>query len=177
MEEQQISLFVTSNAPTPLSDSESSMYPYPVEYAAPNYEASCVMPGVVNGMDSGVRTYVPTKVTFGFDLLKPRMLNLRLSNAHPLSSVVLIPSDVGKLNQLAIPNRFAIKHFPPIGGDEGDDVEVVFFDMSTKLWKFWYCYWSRSQPTFLPDNAFVKENCLKPKDMVSFSAYERTDGG
>ncbi|XP_073157091.1 AP2/ERF and B3 domain-containing transcription factor At1g50680-like [Henckelia pumila] len=97
-----------------------------------------------------------------------------------LFTKVLTPSDAGKLNRLVIPKRYAIRHLPRICEDEGvnEDVEVAFFDVSMKLWKFRYCYWSSSQSYVFTRgwNGFLKEKSLKPKDMVIFSAYERIDG-
>ncbi|XWS28249.1 hypothetical protein CRYUN_Cryun25bG0050400 [Craigia yunnanensis] len=56
----------------------------------------------------------------------------------------LTPSDVGKLNRLVIPKKYAVKYFPYIcendqqsligGGVE--DVELVFYDKLMRTWKF-----------------------------------------
>ncbi|KAF2286218.1 hypothetical protein GH714_011814 [Hevea brasiliensis] len=97
----------------------------------------------------------------------------------------LTPSDVGKLNRLVIPKKFAIKYFPYISGkmeddhddDHGlgdgiDDIELVFYDRLMKCWKFRYCYWRSSQSFVFTRgwNRFVKEKNLKEKDIVTFYA-------
>ncbi|KDP24888.1 hypothetical protein JCGZ_24432 [Jatropha curcas] len=89
----------------------------------------------------------------------------------------LTPSDVGKLNRLVIPKKFAIKYFPYISGnveeDAGiEDLELVFFDRLMKCWKFRYCYWKSSQSYVFTRgwNRFVKEKNLKEKDIVTFYA-------
>ncbi|KAF5748788.1 AP2 domain-containing transcription factor family protein [Tripterygium wilfordii] len=50
----------------------------------------------------------------------------------------LTPSDVGKLNRLVIPKRFAVKYFPYISEDvdDHDDLELVFYDRNMRPWKF-----------------------------------------
>ncbi|TYI24974.1 hypothetical protein ES332_A05G021200v1 [Gossypium tomentosum] len=85
----------------------------------------------------------------------------------------LTPSDVGKLNRLVIPKKYAVKYFSPVFGSENEnadvgdrktnDVELVFYDKFTRIWKFRYCYWNSSQ-------SFEKE--LKANDMVSFFVCE-----
>ncbi|KAG8657796.1 AP2/ERF and B3 domain-containing transcription factor At1g50680 [Manihot esculenta] len=95
----------------------------------------------------------------------------------------LTPSDVGKLNRLVIPKKFAVKYFPYISGNmENDkehglghgleDVELVFYDRLMKSWKFRYCYWRSSQSFVFTRgwNRFVKEKNLKEKDIVTFYA-------
>ncbi|KAJ4866457.1 AP2/ERF and B3 domain-containing transcription factor [Raphanus sativus] len=87
----------------------------------------------------------------------------------------LTPSDVGKLNRLVIPKKYAVKHLPFISDDqeEGeavDDVEVVFYDSTMRQWKFRYCYWRSSQSFVFTRgwNGFVKEKNLKEKDVIVF---------
>ncbi|CAH8305824.1 unnamed protein product [Eruca vesicaria subsp. sativa] len=91
----------------------------------------------------------------------------------------LTPSDVGKLNRLVIPKKYAVKHLPSISDDqeEGeavDDVEVVFYDSTMRQWKFRYCYWRSSQSFVFTRgwNGFVKEKNLKEKDVIVFYACE-----
>ncbi|XP_073317027.1 AP2/ERF and B3 domain-containing transcription factor At1g50680-like [Primulina huaijiensis] len=246
MEEQQISLVVTSNAPAPVSDSDSSIYQYyPVEYAT-LYDASCLKPGVVNQQNGYWGAYLcannehiwlgsfeteeeaafmahktasiefcdvdwgTTPPQFWSQLSTGEVINMTMDSSYDtnfpnnlmaqveekpdsaalpdtsgynlrrLFMKVLTPSDAGKLNRLVIPKRYAVRHFPKICEDEGvnEDVEVMFFDMSMKIWKFRYCYWNSSQSYVFTRgwNGFLKEKCLKPKDMVIFWAYERSDG-
>ncbi|KAL0722841.1 hypothetical protein Bca4012_037440 [Brassica carinata] len=93
----------------------------------------------------------------------------------------LTPSDVGKLNRLVIPKKYAVKHLPFISDDrnereEGEtggtvnDVEVVFYDRAMRQWKFRYCYWKSSQSFVFTRgwNGFVKEKNLKEKDVIVF---------
>lgn len=91
----------------------------------------------------------------------------------------LTPSDVGKLNRLVIPKKYAVKYFPYISendgedggcGGGGEDTELVFCDKTMRTWKFRYCFWRSSQSFVFTRgwNRFVKENDLKEKDIVSF---------
>ncbi|KAJ4840970.1 hypothetical protein Tsubulata_018165 [Turnera subulata] len=95
----------------------------------------------------------------------------------------LTPSDVGKLNRLVIPKKFAVKFFPPIPEDRDenetvddkvDDIQLTFYDKSMKLWKFRYCYWKSSQSYVFTRgwSRFVKANKLNSKDVVTFSLCE-----
>ncbi|CAK9328056.1 unnamed protein product [Citrullus colocynthis] len=89
----------------------------------------------------------------------------------------LTPSDVGKLNRLVIPKKYAVKHFPYISEsaeENGDDIEIVFYDTSMKTWKFRYCYWRSSQSFVFTRgwNRFVKEKKLKANDIITFYTYE-----
>ncbi|KAF8399984.1 hypothetical protein HHK36_015857 [Tetracentron sinense] len=94
----------------------------------------------------------------------------------------LTPSDVGKLNRLVIPKKYAIKYFPqvsefssPEDEDAGgvDDVQLDFFD-GRRSWKFRYCYWKSSQSFVFTRgwNRFVKEKKLKAKDVITFYRCE-----
>ncbi|KAJ6958246.1 AP2/ERF and B3 domain-containing transcription factor [Populus alba x Populus x berolinensis] len=95
----------------------------------------------------------------------------------------LTPSDVGKLNRIVIPKKYAIKYFPRISesaeeveaADKMDGVMLAFHDKSMKLWKFRYCYWKSSQSYVFTRgwNRFVKEKKLKANDTISFSLCER----
>ncbi|KAE8710613.1 AP2/ERF and B3 domain-containing transcription factor [Hibiscus syriacus] len=97
----------------------------------------------------------------------------------------LTPSDVGKLNRLVIPKKYAVKHFPHIyetdqqslvGGDE--DIELVFYDRLMMTWKFRYRYWRSSQSFVFTRgwSRFVKEKKLGEKDSVTFYACECPGG-
>ncbi|XP_074303913.1 AP2/ERF and B3 domain-containing transcription factor At1g51120-like [Silene latifolia] len=81
----------------------------------------------------------------------------------------LTPSDVGKLNRLVIPKRYALKYFNHVelGGQE---LELTFYDKSMKNWKFKYCYWQSSSSYVFTRgwNGFVKSKDLKAKDIVAF---------
>ncbi|XWS57574.1 hypothetical protein CRYUN_Cryun09bG0185500 [Craigia yunnanensis] len=96
----------------------------------------------------------------------------------------LTPSDVGKLNRLVIPKKYAVKYFPPVSGSEkeniegGDskanDTELVFYDKFMRLWKFRYCFWNSSQSFVFTRgwNRFLKEKDLKANDVISFYVCE-----
>ncbi|XP_059636857.1 AP2/ERF and B3 domain-containing transcription factor At1g51120-like [Cornus florida] len=89
----------------------------------------------------------------------------------------LTPSDVGKLNRLVIPKKYALKYFPPISEDSNGGVSnmpLVFYDGLMRSWEFRYCYWKSSQSFVFTRgwNRFVKEKELKAKDMVIFSTCE-----
>lgn len=96
----------------------------------------------------------------------------------------LTPSDVGKLNRLVIPKKFALKYFPRIcdvkardgGSSSVDDIELVFFERSMRSWNFRYCYWKSSQSFVFTRgwNRFAREKKLKSRDRVIFSSYERS---
>ncbi|GMI84174.1 hypothetical protein HRI_002086700 [Hibiscus trionum] len=97
----------------------------------------------------------------------------------------LTPSDVGKLNRLVIPKKYAVKHFPRIcktdqqssvGGVE--DVELVCYDKLMVAWKFRYCYWRSSQSFVFTRgwSRFVKEKKLSEKDTVTFYTWESPGG-
>lgn len=100
----------------------------------------------------------------------------------------LTPSDVGKLNRLVIPKKYAIKYFPNIAETESteedesisivDDVQLVFYDRLMRLWKFRYCYWKSSQSYVFTRgwNRFVREKDLKSNDTVAFYVYEKVQG-
>ncbi|KAI5652643.1 hypothetical protein M9H77_29830 [Catharanthus roseus] len=103
----------------------------------------------------------------------------------------LTPSDVGKLNRLVIPKKFAVMYFPriPESGEDNnseenaaagvDDTELVFFDRTMRSWKFRYCYWKSSQSFVFTRgwNRFVKDKGLRAKDMIIFSFCECKGGG
>lgn len=92
----------------------------------------------------------------------------------------LTPSDVGKLNRLVIPKKYAIKYFPRIsednaeGGSMEEDVQLTFYDRMMRSWKFRYCYWKSSQSFVFTRgwNKFVKEKYLKANDSISFYLCE-----
>lgn len=93
----------------------------------------------------------------------------------------LTPSDVGKLNRLVIPKKYAVKYFPCIceNAEENgvDDVELVFYDKVMRAWKFRYCYWKSSQSFVFTRgwNRFVKENNLKSNDVITFYTCESAE--
>lgn len=120
----------------------------------------------------------------------------RVHGDEPFSCIQLFqkeltPSDVGKLNRLVIPKKFAIKYFPSIcennveledsavpGAAGIDNIELVFYDRLMKSWKFRYCYWRSSQSFVFTRgwNRFVKEKKLKEKDIIIFYACECQQG-
>ncbi|XP_073057146.1 AP2/ERF and B3 domain-containing transcription factor At1g51120-like [Primulina eburnea] len=121
-------------------------------------------------------------------------LGLNLSSVHGdgqfsctlLFEKELTPSDVGKLNRLVIPKRYAVKHFPNVpdlseaslDSERVDEVQLEFYDRQMRLWKFRYCYWKSSQSFVFTRgwNRFVKEKCLTANDTISFYMYESCGG-
>ncbi|XP_073134826.1 AP2/ERF and B3 domain-containing transcription factor At1g50680-like [Henckelia pumila] len=119
----------------------------------------------------------------------------RSGHGHGFSCTLLFekeltPSDVGKLNRLVIPKRYAVKHFPNVPDhlSEGaagslelqdSEVELEFYDRQMRLWKFRYCYWKSSQSFVFTRgwNRFVKEKCLRANDTISFYLYESCGHG
>ncbi|KAM5582430.1 AP2/ERF and B3 domain-containing transcription factor [Rosa sericea] len=93
----------------------------------------------------------------------------------------LTPSDVGKLNRLVIPKKYAVKYFPciceTVEENGVDDVELVFYDKVMRAWKFRYCYWKSSQSFVFTRgwNRFVKENNLKANDVITFYTCESAE--
>ncbi|KAL7610030.1 AP2/ERF and B3 domain-containing transcription factor At1g50680 [Lactuca sativa] len=95
----------------------------------------------------------------------------------------LTPSDVGKLNRLVIPKKYAIRYFPHVPDNESeggggvhvnDEVNLSFYDVQKRLWKFRYCYWKSSQSFVFTRgwNQFVKEKKLMAKDRIVFYYHE-----
>lgn len=95
----------------------------------------------------------------------------------------LTPSDVGKLNRLVIPKKYAVKYFPRISAsttenvehvDDDRDLQLLFFDKMMRQWKFRYCYWKSSQSYVFTRgwNRFVKEKQLKANDTIAFYLCE-----
>ncbi|XP_023531417.1 AP2/ERF and B3 domain-containing transcription factor At1g50680-like [Cucurbita pepo subsp. pepo] len=95
----------------------------------------------------------------------------------------LTPSDVGKLNRLVIPKKYAVKYFPHVSAstienvervDDDRDVQLIFFDKTMRQWKFRYCYWKSSQSYVFTRgwNRFVKEKQLKANDTIAFYLCE-----
>nr|WFI63177.1 RAV-2 protin [Morus alba] len=91
----------------------------------------------------------------------------------------LTPSDVGKLNRLVIPKKYAVKYFPRIEEGSDNDVELEFHDRTMRLWKFRYCYWRRSQSFVFTRGwtRFVKEKQLRENDTITFYLCEYCQEG
>ncbi|KAK1438140.1 hypothetical protein QVD17_03943 [Tagetes erecta] len=94
----------------------------------------------------------------------------------------LTPSDVGKLNRLVIPKKYAVRYFPPVPdepshGFANDEVNLSFYDTKRRLWKFRYCYWKSSQSFVFTRgwNQFVKDKKLMPKDKITFYYQENVE--
>ena len=90
-----------------------------------------------------------------------------------LFSKILTPSDVGKLNRLLIPRKFAEKYFPQISKTKSDrnDPILTFEDSSTGLiWHFRFSLWCSSTTYVLTKGwpTFIKEKKLNNGDIVSF---------
>ncbi|GLU19447.1 hypothetical protein SLE2022_356980 [Rubroshorea leprosula] len=99
----------------------------------------------------------------------------------------LTPSDVGSLNRLVIPKKYALKYFPGYieneelflkQQEEAGDMELVFYDKEMRIWKFRYSYWKSSQSFVLTRGwiKFVKENKLKPRDVIAFYSCRDKNG-
>uniref|UniRef100_M1D9V3 AP2 domain-containing transcription factor n=1 Tax=Solanum tuberosum TaxID=4113 RepID=M1D9V3_SOLTU len=85
----------------------------------------------------------------------------------------LTPTDVGRNSRLVIPKKYATTHFPQI-----QDEELIIYDTSRTLWKFKYRYCKRSR-SFLFTRGwlnFVKDKCLRAKDMIIFNLCESKNG-
>ncbi|KAI3808143.1 hypothetical protein L1987_24103 [Smallanthus sonchifolius] len=94
----------------------------------------------------------------------------------------LTPSDVGKLNRLVIPKRYAVEHFPRVPDELpgfANEVNLWFYDPEKRLWKFRYCYWKSSQSFVFTRgwNQFVKDKKLMPKDKISFYYQQNLEMG
>ncbi|WOL19517.1 AP2/ERF and B3 domain-containing transcription factor [Canna indica] len=89
----------------------------------------------------------------------------------------LTPSDVGKLNRLVIPKKYAMQYFPQVASDAAE-VLVEFLDKEARRWTFRYCYWKSSQSYVFTKgwNKFVKEKKLQAKDAVAFYRCQENDG-
>ncbi|XP_057972527.1 AP2/ERF and B3 domain-containing transcription factor At1g51120-like [Malania oleifera] len=94
------------------------------------------------------------------------------SSCQQLFQKELTLSDVGKLNRLVIPKKYAVRYFPQLSDGE-DSMQVVVFDKQMKPWTFRYCYWKSSQSFVFTKgwNRFVKEKQLREKDVITF--YKR----
>ncbi|KAL9399665.1 hypothetical protein Peur_008626 [Populus x canadensis] len=124
-----------------------------------------------------IRTYSQSLETeLGLKLMMPQ--SSEGLTCKQLFRKELTPSDVGKLNRLVIPKKYAIKYFPNISesaqedeaADKMVDVMLAFYDKSMRLWKFRYCYWKSSQSYVFTRgwNRFVKEKKLKANDSIVF---------
>lgn len=83
----------------------------------------------------------------------------------------LTPSDVGKLNRLVIPKKYALKFFTSVPtGQNTKVIELTFYDKSTRMWKFRYCYWKSSQSFVFTRgwNKFVSAHNLRAGDIITF---------
>ncbi|CAA7025856.1 unnamed protein product [Microthlaspi erraticum] len=90
----------------------------------------------------------------------------------------LTMSDVGKLNRLVIPKRYAVKYLPLVSDDQNEreegeiveDVEVLCYDREMREWRFRYCYWKSSLSFVFTTGwkSFVKEKKLKEEDVIDF---------
>ncbi|KAI3762481.1 hypothetical protein L1987_52911 [Smallanthus sonchifolius] len=94
----------------------------------------------------------------------------------------LTPSDVGKLNRLVIPKRYAVKHFPRVPDElsgSTNEMNLWFYDPDKRLWKFRYCYWKSSQSFVFTRgwNQFVKDKKLMPRDKITFYYQEMQNVG
>ncbi|KAG6504227.1 hypothetical protein ZIOFF_032993 [Zingiber officinale] len=90
----------------------------------------------------------------------------------------LTPSDVGKLNRLVIPKKYATQHFSHVEGSAQDELLMKFVDKEGHWWAFRYCYWKSSQSYVFTKgwNRFVKEKRLCAKDTVAFYQCNERNG-
>ncbi|MCL7024300.1 hypothetical protein MKW94_016611 [Papaver nudicaule] len=85
-------------------------------------------------------------------------------------------SDVGKLNRLVIPRRYAEAYLPPVSTEEKkeagvpDDIPLPVYDREMNCWNFRYCFWKSSQSYVFTRGwiQFVKGKKLKAGDVVTF---------
>ncbi|CAN7097621.1 unnamed protein product [Brassica rapa subsp. narinosa] len=123
---------------------------------------------------------VQSKIVGGYNIFRSKedQESKKCFSCTELFRKELTPSDVGKLNRLVIPKKYAVRCLPLLRDDqkereEGEiveDVEVVFYDREMRQWKFRYCYWRSSQSFVFTSgwNGFVKEKSLKEKDTIVF---------
>ncbi|KAG0460593.1 hypothetical protein HPP92_020890 [Vanilla planifolia] len=90
----------------------------------------------------------------------------------------LTPSDVGKLNRLVIPKKYATRYLPPVSAEAAEELLLEFRDRESRVWVFRYCYWKSSQSYVFTKgwNKFVKEKGLRARDTVGFYRCEESDG-
>ncbi|XP_007030917.2 PREDICTED: AP2/ERF and B3 domain-containing transcription factor At1g50680 [Theobroma cacao] len=145
-----------------------------------NYSAEAVLSMIRDGsyqykfMDFLKNSFRNGKVEI--DLNSVRKYSGKGLSCKQLFQKELTPSDVGKLNRLVIPKKYAVKYFPLIegSGSKGSDAELIFYDKFMRLWKFRYCYWNSSQSFVFTRgwNRFLKEKELKANDVISFYVCE-----
>ncbi|XP_044482064.1 AP2/ERF and B3 domain-containing transcription factor At1g50680-like [Mangifera indica] len=166
----------------------------------PNFQNQFTTEAVLNMIKDG--TYQPKFASFLRNLSQREYQNYSGGGTASLNQIMvqgdekfscrqlfqkeLTPSDVGKLNRLVIPKKYAVKYFPYISENEEennalnggvDDVELGFFDKQMKPWNFRYCFWRSSQSFVFTRgwNRFVKEKKLKEKDIITFYRCEGTN--
>ncbi|KAJ8432440.1 hypothetical protein Cgig2_027737 [Carnegiea gigantea] len=84
----------------------------------------------------------------------------------------LTPSDVDSKGEHNMDWNFALGQ--NTGDQDGDDIELIFYDKSMRSWKFRYCYWKSSESYVFTRgwNKFVRDKDLKAKDIVTFYMCE-----
>jgi len=84
------------------------------------------------------------------------------------------PNDIGKLNRLVIPKKYAERHFPlpeEVHEEEQQRQEVlVFKDEEDRSWEFAYTFWKSSGRYVLTMGwkGFVKDKYLRAGDILRF---------
>ncbi|KAI4379332.1 hypothetical protein MLD38_005646 [Melastoma candidum] len=123
------------------------------------------------------------------DLAFPSLIVMRNPDSfsyRQLFQKELTPSDVGKLNRLVIPKKFATRFFPRVmeraaagTGVGPEDMQLVFYDRGMRSWNFRYCYWSSSHSFVFTRgwNRFVKDKGLNAGDIVCFYECVYRDQG
>ncbi|KDP38666.1 hypothetical protein JCGZ_04019 [Jatropha curcas] len=157
----------------------------------PNFQSNYSAEAVINMIKDGtyqskfadfIRTCLQSVET-ELKLMPVKTQSTRRLTCKQLFQKELTPSDVGKLNRLVIPKKFAMKFFSRIsessegnvvGANKLDDGQLSFYDKNMKLWKFRYCYWRSSQSYVFTRgwNRFVKEKQLKANDTIVFCLCE-----
>ncbi|KAG2250582.1 hypothetical protein Bca52824_080718 [Brassica carinata] len=92
----------------------------------------------------------------------------------------LTASDVGKLNRLVIPKKYAVKYLPFLSDDqtereEGEiveDVEVVFYDREMKQWKF---RWSEQELLMVDVHRFSDNDSAVTDEEVNKTVHNSCD--
>ncbi|CAL5022163.1 unnamed protein product [Urochloa decumbens] len=109
----------------------------------------------------------------GLGLYGSNNMSMEVIETEFLFSKILTASDVGKLNCLLIPKKFAEKYFPKISKTRGDgDYHILTFEDSSTglLWHFRFSL-CRGSNTYVLNkgwSAFIKEKKLNNGDTVSF---------
>ncbi|KAL6274991.1 hypothetical protein ACE6H2_025683 [Prunus campanulata] len=96
----------------------------------------------------------------------------------------LTPSDVGKLNRLVIPSKYACTYFPTVseairGKVESCSSQLTFYDRMMRSWTFRFCFWKSSKSFVFTKgwSRFVRTHDLQAKDTIRFLQCQYKQSG